>query len=269
MASFPFDQAEGLRRMVCGPRPRVLSVLSAASAMDKQALLVNLSASLTHAGSKVLLLDATLSGNGLASRLAPACQPLLQVARGHGRLEQAVTELPDALQVASVARPGARAALSVSELARVSGLFSELAACYDVTLVDAELDGEGDLLLPELASGEVLVQVSDSEASITGAYGLIKRLHARLGRRPMGLVVSGCSQAKAATVYRNMAQAASRYLAVELHSLGFVPDDEQLRRANCLGRSVVDAFPLAGAAAAFRHLAGHYARGNQLEAGHV
>jgi flagellar biosynthesis protein FlhG len=57
-----------------------------------------------------------------------------------------------------------------------------------------------------------------------------------------------------------MAQAASRYLAVNLTSMGSVPADEYLHRAARLGRAVVDAFPLAGASVAFRQLAGRFAR---------
>ena len=56
-----------------------------------------------------------------------------------------------------------------------------------------------------------------------------------------------------------MATAASRYLAVQLTSMGSVPADEYLHRAARLGRSVVDAFPLAGASVAFRRLAGRFA----------
>jgi flagellar biosynthesis protein FlhG len=56
-----------------------------------------------------------------------------------------------------------------------------------------------------------------------------------------------------------MCSAASRYLAVQLISMGSVPADEYLHRAARLGRAVVDAFPLAGASVAFRQLAGRFA----------
>jgi flagellar biosynthesis protein FlhG len=38
-----------------------------------------------------------------------------------------------------------------------------------------------------------------------------------------------------------------------------VPADEHLTRAARLGRTVIDAFPMAGASVAFRHLAGRFA----------
>ncbi|MES2741947.1 MAG: antiactivator of flagellar biosynthesis FleN protein, partial [Pseudomonadota bacterium] len=50
---FDFDQAEGLRRMLAGPTPRVVTFLSATPQDDKGAMLVNLGASLARAGNDV------------------------------------------------------------------------------------------------------------------------------------------------------------------------------------------------------------------------
>ena len=74
-----------------------------------------------------------------------------------------------------------------------------------------------------------------------------------------GVAARKAAEAEAKVVYDNMAQAASRYLAVNLVSMGSVPADEYLQRAARLGRAVVDAFPLAGASVAFRQLAGRFA----------
>lgn len=272
MASFRFDQAEGLRRMVSGPRPRVLAVLSCAPDADKTALLVNLAASLHQAGSQALLLDACSQRRGIARRMHPELTPLSAVARGAASLDSAVARLHDGLQLATLSAERAGQPLAASVAAQLPALFQQLAAEHDVVLADADLDLQGDFLLPALSNGEILVQVCDRESSITGAYTLIKRLQARLGRRPVGVLVTGCDPQRAAMVYRNMAQAARRYLAVELHSLGCVPEDESLRRASRLGRSVVDAFPLAAAAVAFRGLAGQFLQGGAptpMEAHHV
>ena len=48
MANFDFDQAEGLRRMLAGPKPRIVTFLSATEQDDKGAMLVNLGASLAR-----------------------------------------------------------------------------------------------------------------------------------------------------------------------------------------------------------------------------
>jgi flagellar biosynthesis protein FlhG len=107
--------------------------------------------------------------------------------------------------------------------------------------------------------GEIVVQVGPGATSIKEGYAVVKRLNAQLGKRPFSILVTGASEEEAQVVYKNMAQAASRYLAVPLHSLGCVPADDHLKRAARAGRAVIDAFPLAGASAAFRQLAGRFA----------
>lgn len=118
-----------------------------------------------------------------------------------------------------------------------------------------------EFALPALANGEVVVQVSNNAASIKAAYAMIKRLTGSQGRRPFSVLVSGVNEREAKLVYDNIAQAARRYLATEVSFFGSVPADEHVSRAAKLGRSVIEAFPLAGASLAFRKLAGRCSMG--------
>ncbi len=261
MASFQFDQAEGLRRILGGPRPRVFTFLSATPDHEKSATLVNLGASLVRAGSAVLLLDACSGSRGVAARLsATDGATLLQVARQERALNDVVQAMPQGFGVATLTRGPVASTLHDAEQAqRLAAAFNTLAEQTDIVVVDAELGDDDSFPLPAMADGEIVVQVSTGAASIKSAYSIIKRLNARLGKRPFSVLVTGASDRNAQVVYRNMEQAASRYLAVQLRSIGSVPADEHLTRAARLGRSVIDAFPMAGASVAFRHLAGRFA----------
>jgi flagellar biosynthesis protein FlhG len=261
LASFDFDQAEGLRRMLAGPQPRIVTFLSATASDDKGAMLVNLGASLAQAGNEVLIVDACQRDYGVARRLEMERHvSLLQVARQECALNQVVQTAPQGFNVALLARDG-QAAGSSDEARRLSKAFDVLVKKQGgIVIVDGELNRDGSFAVPLLADSEIVVQVSTGATSITNAYGLIKRLAQEFGRRPFGILVTGASEAEAKVVYDNMATAASRYLAVTLSSMGSVPADEYLHRAARLGRSVVDAFPLAGASVAFRELAGRFAR---------
>jgi flagellar biosynthesis protein FlhG len=269
LASFDFDQAEGLRRMLAGPKPRVFTFLSAAPAEEKGAMLVNLGASLAQAGRDVLLLDACVASDGISARLdAVRGATLLQVARQERALDDVIQTMPQGFGVASLMRGPQRAALQdAQQMRRIANACGVLAARSDIMLVDAELDKDEGFSVPLLASGEIVVQVANTPASIKSAYALIKRLNARLGRRPFSILVSGASEKEAQVVYQNMAQAANRYLAVKLSSMGSVPADDHLKRAMHLGRAVVDAFPLAGASVAFRRLAGRFVLSDVRAAG--
>lgn len=260
MANFTSDQAEGLRRLLAGPKPRIVSLVSSLGSVEKSATLMNLATSLSKAGSNVLLLDACSPSNGLAQRLGFArAATLTQVARQERALNEAVQMTTLGFGVATLARECLSGTLNdAAEARRLANAVGVLASQNDIMLIDAELDADGGFPLPAMQRGEIVVQVANSGSSITSAYAIIKRLNARLGRRSFGVLVSGASEAEARLVFENMAQAASRYLAVPLCSMGWVPADADLGRASRLGRPVVDAFPMALASVAFRRLASRF-----------
>ncbi|MCS0611359.1 antiactivator of flagellar biosynthesis FleN protein [Massilia kyonggiensis] len=259
MASFDFDQAEGLRRMLAGPKPRIVTFLSATPQDDKGAMLVNLGASLAQSGNDVMIVDACTRDYGVAQRLGVDRGPsLLQVARQECALNQVIHPVPQGFSVATMARTASASADEARRLAKTFDVLVKQAG--SIIMVDGEFSDDGTFPVPIMASSEIVVQVSTSATSITNAYALIKRLSQHLGRRPFGILVTGATEAEAKVVYDNMSSAATRYLAVTLTSMGSVPADEYLHRAARLGRAVVDAFPLAGASVAFRRLAGRFAR---------
>jgi flagellar biosynthesis protein FlhG len=105
LASFDFDQAEGLRRMLAGPKPRIVTFLSATESDDKGAMLVNLGASLAHAGNDVLIIDACEREYGVARRLGvEQGGSLLQVSRQECALNQVIHQVPQGFSVATLAR---------------------------------------------------------------------------------------------------------------------------------------------------------------------
>jgi len=268
LASFDFDQAEGLRRMLAGPKPRVFTLLSAASREEKCAMLVNLGASLGQAGRDVLLFDACVRSEGISLHLdAVRSASLLQVARGERSVDDAIQSMPQGFGVAALHRGAQKAGGDARHLQQLDDAFNTLAGRADVVLVDAELDADDTFPIPALAASEIVVQVVNTPDSIKSAYAIIKRLNGRLGRRPFSVVVTGASDREAQVVYQNLAQVANRYLAVKINSMGSVPADEHLKRAMRLGRSVVEAFPLAGASVAFRRLAGKVVLSDAAAAG--
>lgn len=261
MANFDFDQAEGLRRMLAGPKPRVITFLSATNDDDKSAMLVNLGASLVGAGSNVILLDASVVSQGVASWLGVSAGPtLLDVVRQERTMDEVIIPMTQGFGLASLRHDPLRSnRKDPVENSRLANVFNMLVAKADVVVVDGDIGSDESFPTPAMASGEIVIQVSTSPTSIKMAYSMIKRLNSELGRRPFGVLVTGASDREANIIYGNMAQAASRYLAIQLNSMGSVPADEHVHRAARLGRSVIDAYPLAGASVAFRRLAGRFA----------
>jgi flagellar biosynthesis protein FlhG len=254
------DQAEGLRKMLSGSRPRVYTFISTVSRNEKIGMLANLGTSLARADISVLLLDATLGSRGTASYLdISQVVTLLDVARREGELEHAIIQTRQGFAMATLARNSMRSTIrNRNQAARLKTVFESLAGQFDLVMVDAELDEGDEFLLPAISNSEIVIHVSESATSIKSAYTVIKRINSRDGRRAFSVLVTGATEQRAQIVYENMAKAARRYLAVELNSIGHVPMDEHLNKAARLGKSVVDAFPRAGASVAFRRLAGYF-----------
>jgi flagellar biosynthesis protein FlhG len=258
LASVEVDQAEGLRRMLERQKPRLFTFLSVLPAVDKQAMLFNLGSSLREVASHVLLLDASGGANSFYSKLLhPRMATLLEVAREERTLEDVVQVLPQGVGLALLSRDGQPEALR-QHAARIAAAFDLLAAQTDIVLFNGTLDADDAFPIAAMESGEIVIQVSTNSISIKSAYVLLKRLSDKLGRRGFSLLVTGGSEKEAEMVYDNIAQAASRYMAIQLDFLGSVPADEHLARAAGQGRTVIDAFPRASASLAFKRIAGHF-----------
>jgi flagellar biosynthesis protein FlhG len=259
LVSFECDQAEGLRRMLGGKRPRVFTFLSTLRGRDKALMLNNLCASLASAGSDVLLLDVCNAARSSLAHIGRPNMSLVDVANGNAALDDVLEQTEQGFAVATLygkSTPrGARG--DIDE--RLERVFNELAARKGAVIIDTECAEDRPFPLQSMCEGDIVIQVTPSPESIKEAYGTIKRLNGQLGRRPFRVLVTGATDEQAAKVFDNMSLAASNYLAVSLELVGSVPADDHLKRAAGLGRPVTDAFPLAVASVAFRRLAQRFA----------
>lgn len=208
MASHTFDQADGLRRLRQGAMPGLCTVLSADEAGDKPALMRRLAASMMRRGRPVILIDTDADDHDLQPTLA-------DVARGRVSLAEAGRSEP-----AGFRRLRLGDARGEPALAR---LLQQIASEQARVLVDAELDADGELPLPLLADGEVVVQLSGSPASIRTAYAMLRALKSLCGQGSVSLLVTDADPVHAERVRANLFHAASRYLALPVRSI--VPQD--------------------------------------------
>src|SRR5450830_984732 len=171
------DQAEGLRRMLAVPKPRVFTFLSALKDEEKSAMLVNLGVSLARQGQKITLLD---------------------VARQQRTMQEAIKIVASGLSVTMLSRKASMVSELSPETARqLSKVFDIVAQRADLVVVDVNLDDDNGFPLSALDHSEVVIQVSADPAAIKNAYGLIKRMSGRLGRRSFSILVSGVSEKEA------------------------------------------------------------------------
>ena len=263
-----FDQAEGLRRMLYGARPRFVTFLSALPSDEKNATLVNLSAGLSRLGHDAVLLDARENGASVARWLEKQIETtLIDVVQQKRLLQQATMATAQGFKLASICRyqnTTANFPATPAVLTKLNKVVEKLGHSVDVVLVDGELSELDRLEASALEEGEIVILVTNQTESIKNAYSLIKRAQSKFGRRGYGLLVTGVNEFEAHRVYDAVSKAAGNFLSVPIHFFGYVPQDDYLRRATRSGRSVMDVFPGAGASMAFSRLAQNMIASNEF-----
>lgn len=238
---------------------RVLAVASGKGGVGKTNISVNLGVALAALGEQVMLLDADfgLANVDVLLGLTPK-QTLADVVAGRATLAEVILAGPKGLKLLPSAS-GKRhmAEMSPSQHAGIVQVVSAFDGPLDTLVVDTAAGINDAVLTFCQAAQEVLVVVCDEPASITDAYALVKVLCRERGVHRMHVVANMVrGPVEGRVLYDKLARVVERFLPeASLAYLGAIPQDEALRRAVQKQKPVVEAFPSAPAAAAFRELA--------------
>lgn len=238
------DQAEGLRRLLARRPLRVVTLLGAQRGSGVTTAALNLAAGLCHHGKRAVVLDEHAMNTGMVS--------LADLVEGRIPLDAAMASFEDGDGVTVLAA-------APHDLMHVPGeqQIAALDGGADIVLIDARLDDTG-ALSPLAATAHDIVVVMDADAaSLTGAYGLVKRLHYTHANQQFRLLFNRVAQpSDAQGIYQNLSGVATRYLGISLTPAGVVSrDGDRIVRAASLNTSVVSAFPAAPAAIDYRRIA--------------
>ncbi|NKF21706.1 MinD/ParA family protein [Solimonas sp. C16B3] len=251
-------QAAGLRRLRAPKPVQVVAVTSGKGGVGKTSVSVNLAVSMALDGKRVMLLDGDL---GLANvdvmlGLQPAYN-LSHVIAGECTLDDTIIDGPAGIMVVP-ASSGKRnmAELSSAEHVGLVRAFSELQRPLDTLIVDTAAGIADSVITFSHASQQVIVVVTSDPQSLTDAYALIKVLSRERGIHRVHVLANQVhTPREAREIFENLRRVAERFLDVTLNNLGFIPHDDWLKRSVRRQRAVVDAYPAAASAQAFRALA--------------
>ena len=232
---------------------RVIAVTSGKGGVGKTNISVNLAASLSLAGQRVMLMDADL---GLANvDVLLGLEPhfdLQHVISGEKSLDEIIVQGPLGIHVVPASSGVEKMAeLTSVEHASLIAAFSELKQPIDVLIVDTAAGIADGVVSFAKACQEVIVVVCDEPTSLTDAYALIKVLSMRHGIKQFQILANMVKdESQGLNLYEKLLNTTDRFLEVGLKYLGAVPFDEQLRQAVRAQKPVIEAYPRSPAAKA-------------------
>ena len=232
---------------------RVIAVTSGKGGVGKTNISVNLAASLSLAGQRVMLMDADL---GLANvDVLLGLEPhfdLQHVISGEKSLDEIIVEGPLGIHVVPASSGVEKMAeLTSVEHASLIAAFSELKQPIDVLIVDTAAGIADGVVSFAKACQEVIVVVCDEPTSLTDAYALIKVLSMRHGIKQFQILANMVKdESQGLNLYEKLLNTTDRFLEVGLKYLGAVPFDEQLRQSVRAQKPVIEAYPRSPAAKA-------------------
>ena len=249
------DQAAGLRRIMSAPKPRVVSILSTSPNHDHARLMANLATPIADQGNDVLILLASNECNANIYEVENL-PTLLDVINEKTLLQSAIKNTGNGFSVAKL-MPSHQieSPLDLILGQQLNNIFCKLAQQYEIVLVDAAINSDDILPLQALNEGEIIIKLNRHTESIKDSYTLIKKIYQQLGSRSFGIIVDNASEEQARAIFGNISDAAKRFLQTELEYFGAIPPDVHLSRAAKLGRTVMEAFPMANASSAFKLIA--------------
>ncbi len=251
------DQAAGLRKLLSRSTTQVITVIGAREGLGATSIVTNLASTFTRAGKEVLVLDENVAHDNVANSLALRPRyDLLHAVHGDKSWQEVVLEVAGGVSVLPVARAmQALPKMDGRERNRLMGALLAAASDKDVVLVDAAREGHS--VCASMSGDTPLLLVLNATASgITESYALLKQMAMHNGRQAFDIVVNKVStEREALVVFDNIAQAARHHLQVQLEYMGYIPPDENMKRAMQVCRPVVEAFPSSPAALAIREVA--------------
>jgi flagellar biosynthesis protein FlhG len=239
-------------------RAQVIAITSGKGGVGKTNIVVNLAAALALRGRKVLILDADfgLANVDVLLGLAPKYH-LGHFLYGDKPLREILVQGPQGIPIIPAA-PGVQA-LSQLDEAETEKLFTELNKLieeYDFLLVDTGAGISDNVMRLLLACQRIIVVSSPDPTAVVDAYAVIKIVSEASLRKPIDILINQVDNPEqGAQVFEQISRVTHKFLAREVHYMGYVSHDEKLGDAVREQRAVVMEFPFSRASRCFRHLA--------------
>ncbi|MDA8163424.1 MAG: MinD/ParA family protein [Desulfobacteraceae bacterium] len=217
-----------------GGSARIICISSGKGGVGKTSLSVNLAAALARKGRKVLLIDGDLGLANVDVLLGLTVSRTLRrtIEEGLDPAALLVEVFPELQVLPASSGVPEMASLSAQEQAVLGAALEPLLDRFDFVLVDTAAGlGESVLWFNDWARENIVI-VSPDPTSLTDAYALIKVLRGRYAKERFHLLINNAkTRREADETFATMRSVLTRFLKIEPHRLGEVPQDAAVARA--------------------------------------
>lgn len=239
-------------------KKQVIAITGGKGGIGKTNTAINLSIAQSMLGERVFLLDADfgLSNIDVALGLKPTLT-LNDVIDNKCQLNDIILKGPFGVNIIPAAS-GVQRLVQMQPLEYMGLIdgFNTLSDQVDTFVIDTAA-GISDMVVRfSLSANEIIVVLSDEPTSLTDAYSLIKILNTKYHIKRMKVLVNmSSSLTESKEIFAKLTNVADKYLSVSLHFLGWIPNDEYVKRAIKQQKSLMELYPSSKAAQHFREIA--------------
>lgn len=213
---------------------RVIAITSGKGGVGKTNIAVNLAIALSNLGLRIIILDADfgLANIDVLFGIIPQ-YTLVDVIHGRKNIIEILTNGPQNIKFIS-GGSGVEELLKLeqAQLERFIQNMALLDKIADVILVDTGAGLNENVLSFVMAADEVILVTTPEPTSITDAYALIKVISNRDKNKVIKVLINKTdSPAEAEDILKKLSLVCERFLSVKLNPLGYVLNDELVKKA--------------------------------------
>lgn len=213
--------------------PKIITVASGKGGVGKTSIAINLGIAFAKLGKETIVMDADL---GLANvNIVLGVIPkynLYNVIKGQKSLREIIVQTPQGIKI--IAGASGFYQLANLDQAQKDHFIHSLEELNDaeIIIVDTGAGVSDNVLSFVCAADEVLIVTTPEPTSITDAYGIIKSIAARSPNSSLKLIVNRVNSViEGKKVAERVINIAGQFLNMRVDNLGFVFEDEIVRRA--------------------------------------
>lgn len=256
------DQAQRLRDIVSDgtadkPDSRIITVSSGKGGVGKTNFTVNLGIALAKLGKKVTIIDADLGLANVDVMFGIVTKyNLSNVIKGEITVQDSIVKGPYDINIIS----GGSGImdlidLDINQLEKLIHTLSYFNTISDYILIDTGAGLSKSVLSFVDAASDVILVITPDPTSITDAYALIKNI-VKDDQKKIKLIINRVeSNEEGDEVYNKLDQAVTKFLSRELENLGYIFEDNNLKRAIRKQIPLLEAYPRAIASKGIENIA--------------